>query len=72
MEGNTEMFNFFVGRERKRQAAFLPLRFLRGREGVVQNWNGKTSRGDRRSVSARGGLEWKGCASSAAAWGTYN
>ena len=47
MEGNTEMFNFFVGRERKRQAAFPPLGFLRGAEGVVQNCNEKTSRADR-------------------------
>ena len=56
MEGNTEIFNFFVGRERKGQAVFSPLVLLRGTEGVVQNWNGKTSRADRRSVSAEGGL----------------
>ncbi len=50
------MFKFFVVRERKVQAVFLPLVLLRGREDVVQNWNGKTSRADRRSVSAWGGL----------------
>lgn len=32
-----KMFNFFVTRERKRQAAFPPLGFLRGREGVQKN-----------------------------------
>ena len=63
-----EISKLFVGREKKGQAAFPPLDLLRGCEGVVQNWNGKTSRGDRRSVSARGGLEWKGCATSAGAW----
>ena len=50
-ERNIEKFNSFVGRERKGQAAFSPLVLLRGAEEVVQNWNGKTSRGDRRSVS---------------------
>jgi hypothetical protein len=62
------MFKFFVGRERKVQAVFSPLVLLRGTEGVIQNWNGKASRSDRRSVSACGGLEWKGCATSAGAW----
>lgn len=33
----------FVGREKKGQAAFPPLVLLRGREGVLQNWNGKTT-----------------------------
>ncbi len=46
----------FVGRERKGQAAFSLLVLLRGIEGVEQNWNGKTQRADRRSVSAWGGL----------------
>ena len=59
---------FFVGRERKGQAAFPPLVLLRGTEVFVQNWNGKTSRADQRSVSERGGLEWKGCATSAGVW----
>lgn len=68
MERNTETFNFFVGREKKGQAAFPPLALLRGSEGVAQNWNGKTSRADRRSVSARGGLKWKGCTTTAGAW----
>ena len=68
MERNTEIFKFFVGRERKGQAVFLPLVLLRGSEGVVQNWNGKTSHADRRSVSAWGGLEWKGCTTSTGVW----
>ena len=55
----------FVGREKKGQAAFSPLVLLRSPEGVVQNWNGKTSRSDRRSGSAWGVLEWKGSATSA-------
>ncbi len=63
------MFKFFVGRERKGQAVFSPLGLLRGSEGVGQNWNGKTSHSDRRSVSARGELERKGCSTSAGAWG---
>jgi len=63
-----EISKIFVGRERKVQAVFLPLVLSRGREGVVQNWNGKTSRADRRGVSACGGLKWKGCAISAGAW----
>ena len=67
-ERNIEKFNFLVGRERKGQAVFSPLGFLCGSEGVVQNWNGKTSLADQRSVSAGGGLEWKGCATSAGAW----
>ncbi|MFD0796279.1 hypothetical protein ACFQZJ_02315 [Maribacter chungangensis] len=67
MERNTEVSRFFVGREKKGQAAFPPLGLLRGREGVVQNRNGKTSRADQRSVSERGGLEWSFCTTSAAA-----
>ena len=55
-------------RERKVQAVFLPLGLLRGSEDVAQNWNGKTSLLDGRSVSDRGGLEWKGCSTSAGAW----
>lgn len=50
------MFRFIIGRENKGQATFLALVLLRGTEGVEQNWNGKTSRVDRPSVSARGGL----------------
>ena len=50
---------FFVGRERKGQAAFSPLVLLGGSEGVGQDRNGKPSHADRRSVSARGGSEWK-------------
>ncbi|MGB7393709.1 MAG: hypothetical protein WA913_04890 [Pricia sp.] len=67
-----EIFRFFVGRGRKVQAAFPPLVLLHGREGVVQNWNGKTSHADQRSVSAEGGLQWKGCMTSAEAWGKYD
>ncbi|PIB22803.1 hypothetical protein BFP75_00750 [Maribacter sp. 4G9] len=58
----------FVGRVKKGQAAFSPLVLLRGPEVVGQNWNGKTYRADQRSVSVRGGLEWKGCETSAGAW----
>jgi hypothetical protein len=53
------MFKLFVGRERKGQAVFSPLVLLRGSEGVWQDWNGKPVLADRRSVSARGGSEWK-------------
>lgn len=66
------MLKLFVGREKKGQAAFSPLVLLRGREGVLQNRNGKTSRPDRRSVSERGGSEWKVCKTSAGAWGHMN
>ena len=59
---------FFVVREKKGQAAFSPLVLLSGTEGVLQNWNGKTSRADRRSASARGGSKRKGCETSAGAW----
>ena len=34
MERNTEIFTFFVGREKKGQAAFPPLVLLRGSEEV--------------------------------------
>ena len=51
-----EISKFFVGREKKGQAVFLSLGLLRGTEGVVQNWNGKTYRADRRSLSAPLGL----------------
>jgi hypothetical protein len=57
MEGNTEMFRRFVGRGRKGQAAFSPLVLLRGREGVGQNWNGKTTESGRPKVACSGGLE---------------
>jgi len=52
-----EIFRFFVGRGRKVQAVFLPLVLLRGREGVVQNWNGKTTESGRAKVVRSGGLE---------------
>ena len=68
MGRNTEVFKFFVGREKKGKAAFPPLLLSRSSEGVVQNWNGKTSRADRRSVSGWGGLEWKVCTNSVGAW----
>lgn len=68
MGRNTEGLKFFVGREKKGKADFSPLLLLRGREGARQNWNGNTSWSDRRSVSERGGLEWKVCATSVAAW----
>ncbi len=51
-----ELFKFFVGRERKGQTVFSPLGLLCGREVVGQNWNGKTSHSERRSVSEGGGL----------------
>ena len=46
----------FVVRGRKDQAAFLPFVLSRGTEEVGQNWNGKTSQANQRSVSAWGGL----------------
>jgi hypothetical protein len=49
------MFIFFVGREKKGQAAFSPHGFLRG--GVRKTGTERLPSG--RSVSARGGLEWK-------------
>ena len=55
----------FVGREKKGQAALRRLFFLAAEEvGKTCLWrqagpNGKTSQVDRRSVSARGGLDWK-------------
>jgi hypothetical protein len=57
MERNTEMFKFFVDRERKGQAVFQPLGLLRGSEGVGQNWNGKTTESGRAKVVRSGGLE---------------
>ena len=53
-----EISKFFVGRGRKGQAVFSPLVLLRGSEAVGQNWNGKTSHSDRRSVSECEG--WSG------------
>ena len=53
---NNEIQLFFVGWAKKGQATFWALVLLRGTEGVEENWNGKTSRVDRRSVSAWGGL----------------
>ncbi|MGB6152321.1 MAG: hypothetical protein WBG48_10030 [Pricia sp.] len=67
MERNTEVFKFFVGRGKKGQAAFPPLVLLRGREGVLQNWNGKTTESARAKVARSGGLEWKFCKTSAVA-----
>ncbi|MFK5972121.1 MAG: hypothetical protein QM485_02465 [Flavobacteriaceae bacterium] len=52
IKGIIKMLGFFVGRERKVQGAFSPLVLLRGTQGVGENWNGKTSQADRRSVSA--------------------
>lgn len=62
-----EISSFFVVREKKGQAAFPPLVLLRGSEVVGQNWNGKTPHADLRSVSAWGGLKWKGCSTAAGA-----
>ncbi len=42
MERNTEIFNFFVGREKKGQGVFLPLCFLRGFEGVQKSETDKS------------------------------
>jgi hypothetical protein len=67
-----EMFKLFVGREKKGQAVFSPLVLLRGIEGVVQNWKGKTSHADRRSVSAWEGSERKVCTTSGGAWENIN
>ncbi len=64
MERNTEMLKSFVGRERKVQAVFSPFVLLRGTEGVVQNWNGKTCAGGPAKRVRSGGLEWKGCKTS--------
>ena len=63
-----EISKFFVGRGRKGQAVFPPLVLLRGREGVVQNWNGKTTESGRAKVARSGGLKWKVCAIPAGAW----
>jgi len=64
-----------VGREKKGQAAFSPLVFLRGPEVVGQTCLRQASleRKDfpcepAERVRIRGGLEWKGCATSAGAW----
>ncbi|WP_158657098.1 hypothetical protein [Maribacter cobaltidurans] len=59
----------FCVRGEKRASGFPPLVLLRGIEDFGQNWNGKTPRADRRSVSAWGGLQWKVCPISAEAWG---
>ena len=53
---NNEIQLFFVGWAKKGQATFWALVLLRGTEGVEENRNEKTSRMDRRSVSALGGL----------------
>tara|TARA_R110002111_G_scaffold162992_3_gene229334 strand:+ start:1776 stop:1970 length:195 start_codon:yes stop_codon:yes gene_type:complete len=53
---NNEIQLFFVGRVKKGQATFWALVLLRGTEGVEENRNGKTSKKDRRRVSALGGL----------------
>ncbi|MFK5971707.1 MAG: hypothetical protein QM485_00320 [Flavobacteriaceae bacterium] len=57
-----------MDREEKEQGVFSPLVLLCGSEEVGQNWNGKTSQADRRSLSEWGGLEWKSCSTSAGAW----
>ncbi|WP_157941216.1 MULTISPECIES: hypothetical protein [Arenibacter] len=49
---------------RKRASGFHRLCFSAAEE-VGQNWNGKTSQADQLSVSAWGGLERKGCPTSA-------
>ena len=67
-DGNIEIFKIFVAREKKDKTAFLPLVLLRGAEGAVQNWHGKTCASDRRSDSTWGRLEWKGYKTSAGAW----
>lgn len=64
----TAVFKFFVGREKKGQAAFPPLVLLRGREGVLQNRNGKTTESGRTKVARSGGSEWNFCKTSAVAW----
>ena len=53
---NNEIQLFFVGWAKKGQATFWALVLLCGPEEVVENWRGKTSQVDRRSVSAWGGL----------------
>lgn len=69
MERNTEMFNFFVGRDKKGQAVFLPLVLSCGTEVVVQTGTERRPRaGGRRSpdredwsgrfVRLPGGLGW--------------
>ncbi|MDL5514602.1 hypothetical protein QSE00_22510 [Arenibacter sp. M-2] len=64
----------FVGREKKGQAALRRLCFRETDEvGKTCLWrqagpNGGTSRADRRSVSAKVALEWKGFSTSAGAW----
>ncbi|MDL5514598.1 hypothetical protein QSE00_22490 [Arenibacter sp. M-2] len=64
----------FVGRGKKGQAALRRLFFLAAEEvGKTCLWrqvgqNGGTSLVDRRSVSARGALEWKGFSTSAGVW----
>ena len=54
--GESWKYQKFVVRERKDQAASSPLLLLSGSEVVGQDWNGKDSLADRRSVSARGGF----------------
>lgn len=51
-----EISSFLWAGRKKFKRFFLPLGLLRGTEEVVQNWNGKTSRADWRSVSVCGGL----------------
>jgi len=48
-----------VGRERKRQAAFSPLGFLRGDEGVRKSGTERPRARSGEAVRAREVLEWK-------------
>ena len=63
-----EISNFFVGREKKGQAAFLPLVLLRGSEGVA-----KLKRKDYRMRTGEacplGRIGVEGFSTSAGAWG---
>ena len=62
---NMERSKPFMGREKKVQAAFLPLVLLCDPEGVLQNWNGKTTESGRAKVTRSGGSEWNFCKTSA-------
>ena len=66
-----EISKFFVGRGKKGQAVFLPLVLLCGREGVVQDRNGKTDPSDRQSVSAWEDRSGRFVRLPQWAWGTF-
>ena len=55
--GIKKIFNFFVGRERKGQAAFSPLVLLSGSEDVVKQETEGRPEADGRRSPARSGLE---------------